>query len=442
MKASQIWYLVLKEIEKNYYLSNTSYLSFIQVLTPICVKDNFLVIMGPNLFTINIVNRKYADFIDSCVKAVNPELSFLLISPEEAENYEAEEYERRLPEENLERPQLNPKFTFENFVVGKSNSYAHATAFAISQNPGRAFNPFFIYGKSGLGKTHLIQAIAHEILKNNPNYKLWYVSAEQFTNELVHSIKSGKNEVFRQRYRNLDCLMIDDIQFLEDKEGIQGEFFHTFNQLFSNGSQIIIASDRLPREIKSLSDRLTTRFESGVVVDVVMPDIETRVAILQSLNELEKYEIPDHIIGLLASNVDTSIRELEGSLKRVNAYAVLGNEKPSEEIVNRVLEQMKLEKVKNAPIEPITIIETVAKEFDVKPEDIRGRRKTNDITLARHVSMYITRELTNLSYPGIGYEFGRDHSSVIYACDKIKELTTKDKALKRRIDKLIKEIKK
>lgn len=251
-----------------------------------------------------------------------------------------------------------------------------------------------------------------------------------------------KNEVFRQRYRNLDCLMIDDIQFLEDKEGIQGEFFHTFNQLFSNGSQIIIASDRLPREIKSLSDRLTTRFESGVVVDVVMPDIETRVAILQSLNELEKYEIPDHIIGLLASNVDTSIRELEGSLKRVNAYAVLGNEKPSEEIVNRVLEQMKLEKVKNAPIEPITIIERVAKEFDVKPEDIRGRRKTNDITLARHVSMYITRELTNLSYPGIGYEFGRDHSSVIYACDKIKELTTKDKALKRRIDKLIKEIKK
>ena len=175
---------------------------------------------------------------------------------------------------------------------------------------------------------------------------------------------------------------------------------------------------------------------------MVMPDLETRVAILQSLNELEKYEIPDHIIGLLAANVDTSIRELEGSLRRVNAYAVLGNEEPSEQIVNRVLEQMKLEKVQNAPIEPITIIEKVAQEFDVKCEDIRGRRKTNEITIARHVSMYITRELTNLSYPAIGYEFGRDHSSVIYACDKIKELTTKDKSLKRRIDKLIKEIKK
>lgn len=442
MKASQIWYLVLKEIEKNFYLSNTSFHSYIKVLTPVCVSENKLVVMGPNIFTINIVKRKYMDLINSAIKGIDPSLSFHLISEDEADEYDREEYKRPEPEMMVEGPNLNPKYTFENFIVGKSNSYAQATAYAISQNPGSSFNPFFIYGKSGLGKTHLMQAIAHEILKKDPNFKLWYVSAEQFTNELIHSIKTSTNEKFRERYRYLDCLMIDDIQFLENKEGIQEEFFHTFNSLFSKGAQIVIASDRLPKDIKTLSDRLTNRFESGVVVDIVMPDIEMREAILQNLNSLEKYEIDHNLIRILATNIDTSIRELEGALRRVHAYSVLGDKDANEEIVYMVMEQMKIERLENVPITPSEVIEHVAKDFSLTSEDIKGKRKTNEITLARHVAMYITRELTDLSYPNIGYEFGRDHSSVIYAYDKINKLTRKDSSLKRRIDRIIKEIKK
>lgn len=442
MKATEIWYLVLKELQKNYYLGNASYMSYIEPLTPICVKDNFLVVMGPNLFTINIVTRKYRDVIDNAVKSINPNLNFMLIPESEKDKYEAEEYVREEVNDRVERPQFNPKYIFENFVVGSSNSYAQATAYAISQNPGAAFNPFFICGKSGLGKTHLMQAIGQEILKRNPDYKLWYVPAEQFANEFVYALNTNKNEKFRQRYRYLDCLLIDDIQFLENKPKIQDEFFHTFNALYSRGAQIVLASDKLPREIKTLSERLMTRFEQGVVVEIVMPCLEERKAILQNFKALEKYEIPDKIIDILAQNVDTSIRELEASLRRVNAYSLIDNVPPSEEIVDMVLNQMKIERIESAKVDVAVIIEKTAKAFNLSPDDILGRSKRKDIILARHSAMYIVRELTDLSFPGIGYKFNRDHTSIMHAYDKMKELTAKDESINRKVNEIIKDIKK
>lgn len=427
--------------------------AFIRVLKPVCIKNNTLIVKAPNLFTLNIVVRRFEEHILKAMKKVT-DMKLKLIPESEEDEYikGAEEITPDVIDYVSQiRPDLDPKYTFENFVTCDANNVAHATAWAISNNPGEIFNPFFIYGKSGIGKTHLMQAIGHKVLENDNTKKVKYISTESFTNELIFSIKNTKDPEmksnFKNKYRNLDLLLIDDIQFLENKDFVQEEFFHTFNALMSKGAQIVMASDRLPKDIKPIEERLVTRFESGIVTDIKMPDKVTRYAILEKASQFNKYEVPTEIMWLIAEKVDTNIRELESAIRRVYLNAQILNIDFKDlnsysRIVNSVLSDMKIENEKNVPIEPSFILNYVAKKFKIEEKDIVGTDRSSNISLARHISMYIIRELTELSYPNIGAYFGKDHTSVIYACRKMRESTKKDPVLKRNVDKYIRDIKK
>lgn len=292
MNSKKIWTKVQKALKHNIFLGNNAYTFYIRVLKPVTIQNGELIVEAPNLFTINIVEKKYGDIILKEIQKEAPSLGLKFITSGDRDAYieDSDEMVLEPVEENRCRINLDPKYTFDNFITGDCNKFAQATAWAITKNPGKSFNPFFIYGKSGIGKTHLMHAMCHEILDHSPHLKVKYVSSEQFTNELIDSIKTDRNQVFRERYRSLDVLMIDDIQFLQNKPGIQEEFFHTFNSLHSNDSQIVIASDKLPKEIQSLQERLVNRFESGVVADMAMPDLETRIAILEKKAAFEKYK--------------------------------------------------------------------------------------------------------------------------------------------------------
>ncbi len=452
MDYIEIWKAALDKIKSLYFLSSGNYATLIEVLKPIGIKDNKLILMAPNRFTINILNVKVLDHIENAVNSAEAGLGVLIIGPDEEEHYKkllGVSVVRQMPIDFI-KPNLDPRYTFENFITGDSNSFAHATAWAISQSPGTVFNPFFIYGKSGLGKTHLMQAIGHEVIKRFPEKKVTYVSSERFTNELIASIRnsrdSNRNEEFKETYRNLDLLMIDDVQFFQRKEVVQEEFFHTFNALKNRGAQIVMASDRLPKEIEMVQERLINRFESGIVADITMPNLETKVAILQKKAEFNKFDIPSEIIWYIAESVTTSIRELEGALTRTVAKSLMLDKKSIsliqwENIASQVLNEMKMDAIKNTTISVEEVIEKVADSFNLSYDDIVGSSRESKISLARHVAMYITRQLTNVSYPTIGSAFGRDHSSVIYACDKIKKSTAKDLNLKRKIQMLTREIK-
>lgn len=442
MNCKQIWAKVQQALKHNIFLGNNAYIFYIRVLKPVTIQDNKLIIEGPNLFTINIVEKKYGDIILKEIQSIQPSLGLQFISSVDRDKYTDEPEEDHLEPipEDRSRINLDPKYTFDNFITGECNKFAQATAWAITKNPGKSFNPFFIYGKSGIGKTHLMHAMCHEILDHNPNLRVKYVSSEQFTNELIDSIKTDKNQVFRDRYRSLDVLMIDDIQFLQNKPGIQEEFFHTFNSLHSNDSQIVIASDKLPKEIQSLQERLVNRFESGVVADMAMPDLETRIAILEKKAAFEKYDIPETAIYTIAESVTSNIRELLAAMVRSRALVKV-KDMSYDMAIPMVLREMMMNSKK--VITPEEIIQKVALEFSLHPDDITGPERKKEISLARHVAMYITRHLTDLSFPNIAAAFGnRHHSTVLSACDKIKESTSQDPALNKLVRRLIREIKK
>lgn len=453
MTSVEIWKEVIKNIQGEYFMTSGDFNAFIRVLKPVCIKNNTLIVKAPNLFTLNIVVRRFEEHILKAMKKVT-DMELKLIPESEEDEYikGAEEITPDVIDYVSQiRPDLDPKYTFENFVTCDANNVAHATAWAISNNPGEIFNPFFIYGKSGIGKTHLMQAIGHKVLENDNTKKVKYISTESFTNELIFSIKNTKDPEmksnFKNKYRNLDLLLIDDIQFLENKDFVQEEFFHTFNALMSKGAQIVMASDRLPKDIKPIEERLVTRFESGIVTDIKMPDKVTRYAILEKASQFNKYEVPTEIMWLIAEKVDTNIRELESAIRRVYLNAQILNIDFKDlnsysRIVNSVLSDMKIENEKNVPIEPSFILNYVAKKFKIEEKDIVGTDRSSNISLARHISMYIIRELTELSYPNIGAYFGKDHTSVIYACRKMRESTKKDPVLKRNVDKYIRDIKK
>lgn len=340
---------------------------------------------------------------------------------------------------------LNPKYVFETFVVGKSNEFAHAASLAVAEsyeNPSEAHsNPLFIYGGVGLGKTHLMQAIGHFVLQQDPTKKILYVTSEQFTNELINSIQTNKNEEFRNKYRKVDLLLIDDIQFIADKDRTQEEFFHTFNDLHEANKQIVLTSDKPPKEIKSLEERLISRFAWGLVVDIGAPDLETRIAILRSKADSEGFDVPDNVINFIAQNVLSNIRELEGALSRVMAYSKLTTGEITEETAAIVLKDIYSPKKKKA-VTPDLIKSTIAKQFRITVDDINSKKRTRNIAYPRQIAMYLTRELTDLSLPRIGEEFGgRDHSTVIHAYNKIESDLDKDTSFKIKINNLIKEIK-
>ena len=328
------------------------------------------------------------------------------------------------PKKQINENNLNHNYIFENFVIGESNRLAHAASVAVAESPG-IYNPLFLYGDVGLGKTHLMHAIANYILDRNPNTRVLYASCEKFTNELITSIREQKNKEFREKYRKIDVLLIDDIQFIVDKTQTQEEFFHTFNDLKDSGKQIIISSDRPPNEIETLTERLRSRFAGGLIADIKIPNFETRTAILEKKAESLNIYIPKEVSQFIAQSVKSNIRELEGALTRVIAYSNLIGSSLSVEVAENALKDIIQEK--EVSISSETILEIVSNYFDIKIEEIKSKKRNQPITNARQVYMYLTREILNLSLLNIGKSIGRDHSTVIHGIEKIENKMKNDK---------------
>ncbi len=331
---------------------------------------------------------------------------------------------------------LIPRYTFESFVIGASNRFAHAACLAVAERPAHAYNPLFIYGGVGLGKTHLMHAIGHFVKQRDPLAKVSYLSSERFTNEFISAIRDNRTEAFRNRYRSIDVLLIDDIQFLANKEQTQEEFFHTFNSLHEAGKQIIISSDRPPREIPTLEDRLRSRFEWGLITDIQPPDLETRIAILQRKAKADGLDIPEEVLAYIANQVDSNIRELEGALIRVVAYSSLVNEDVSSELASVALKDI-IQPNRPRVVTVNQIQKVISDHYGLRIEDLRGKKRTRNIAFPRQIAMYLTRELTDMSLPKIGEAFGgRDHTTVMHACERIIEEMEKDHDLRSTVQRL------
>lgn len=404
-------------------LTTVSFDTWVYPLTPIKIdhEEKKLYLSLYNEMAKSILEGRYISIIESAVKeAFGEKLKVLFVFPEEAQekqNSFFEEMGRNFTDELY----LNPKYIFNTFVIGNNNRFAHAASLAVAEAPSKAYNPLFIYGGAGLGKTHLMHAIGHFILHQNPNSRVLYVSSEMFTNELIKAIREDKNVEFRNKYRSIDVLMIDDIQFIEKKERTQEEIFHTFNTLYEANKQIVISSDRPPKEIATLEERLRSRFEWGLIADIQPPDYETRVAILRNKAELEGVETTDNlleVIGVIAEKIQSNIRELEGAFIRVIAYANLTNQKINKELAREVLKDVFSSKDK--PVTPELIKKYICKHFNIKQVDLESSKRSRNLSFPRQIAMYMCRDMTDLSLPKIGEYFGnRDHTTVLHACDKI-----------------------
>ena len=378
-------------------------------------------------FQKDFIENKYRSLIFNTLRYItNKDWTFSVIDlSKEGQNGEDElviKYNANANSAEIEtnKSTLNPKYTFETFVVGNSNRFAHAAALAVGNEPGKAYNPLFLYGGVGLGKTHLMHAIGNRILENSTTTNVLYVTSEKFTNQLVNAIKDNKNEVFRNKYRSIDVLLIDDIQFIAGKERIQEEFFHTFNSLYEDGKQIIISSDKPPRDIQFLEDRLKSRFEWGLLADISCPDYETRLAILRKKAQDENIVIDDFILSDIANKIDSNIRELEGVFNKIVARASLIHSPITIELAENIINEFKYESEKVISCDFIK--ETVAKYFSIDKDDLAGNKRSNDIAFPRQIAMYLCREVANMSFPQIGVDFGgRDHSTVMHACKKIEK---------------------
>jgi chromosomal replication initiator protein len=426
-------------------LTEVSYNTWFKSISPVAVRSNRLILAVPNDFNKGILENRYLSLITNAIQQVSSKayvIEFILLN-------ESTKFETEVPIsprndyaniDAFDQPRLNPKYVFDEFVIGNSNRFAHAASLAVAESPAKAYNPLFIYGGVGLGKTHLMHAIGHYILDQNTNAKVVYVTSEKFTNELINSIKDDKNAEFRNRYRNVDVLLVDDIQFIAGKERTQEEFFHTFNALYEANKQIIVSSDRPPKEIPTLEDRLRSRFEWGLITDIQAPDFETRIAILRKKAEVDSIIIPNEVYEFIARKIKSNIRELEGALTRIIAYASLANVEISVEIAAEALKDIiASSKPKQINVELIKSI--VAQNFNVKTEDFDTKRRTRSISYPRQIAMYLCRELTDMSLPKIGEEFGgRDHTTVIHAYDKISKEILESASFKARVDKLTKEI--
>jgi len=430
-QLSQIWKETLQLIEQD--LSKPTFETWFNSTQLIAYYDDYLIISTPNQFVQDWLRNHYMDLIKSKLeKLLGQPVKLKFVNSqqgketlEESENNTADtNTENKLCEDYLGN-QLNPKYTFDTFVVGNSNRFAHAASLAVAESVAKAYNPLFIYGGVGLGKTHLMHAIGHHVINNNSNAKVVYVSSEKFTNELIDGIKDDTTTKFRNKYRNIDVLLIDDIQFLAKKERTQEEFFHTFNALYEANRQIIISSDRPPKEIPLLEDRLRTRFEWGLITDIQPPDLETRIAILRKKAQMDNIDVSNDVMLYIAEKIQSNIRELEGALIRVIAFASLNNKPITVQLAEEALKDI-LVVNKPRPITADLIQEKVASFFAIKIEDLKGKKRTKNVAYPRQIAMYLCRELTDLSLPKVGEYFGgRDHTTVLHAQDKIsKELET------------------
>ncbi|KMY55918.1 MULTISPECIES: chromosomal replication initiator protein DnaA [Bacillaceae] len=435
-----LWNKALEHIEKK--ISKPSFDTWLKSTKAHSLQGNSITISAPNDFARDWLEGHYSQLISGVLGEITGEtLSVRFIIPE---NQASEEYEMPMPnkrkkkEDTHDFPQsmLNPKYTFDTFVIGSGNRFAHAASLAVAEAPAKAYNPLFIYGGVGLGKTHLMHAIGHYVLEHNPDAKVVYLSSEKFTNEFINSIRDNKAVEFRNRYRNVDILLIDDIQFLAGKESTQEEFFHTFNTLHEESKQIIISSDRPPKEIPTLEDRLRSRFEWGLITDITPPDLETRIAILRKKAKADNLDIPNEVMLYIANQIDTNIRELEGALIRVVAYSSLINKDINADLAAEALKDI----IPSSKPKVITIQEiqkVVGEQYNVKLEDFKAKKRTKSIAFPRQIAMYLSRELTDFSLPKIGEEFGgRDHTTVIHAHEKISKLLDTDSQLQSKVKEI------
>lgn len=442
-QLKDIWEKTLNIIKSE--LTEVSFNTWIKSISPLSINNDFIKFGVPNQFTKEILESRYKDLISNSLKVITTKKYspiFNIISEETAEIDESYENKSKdnLSSNDEMYTMLNPKYKFDSFVIGNSNRFAHAACLAVAEAPAKAYNPLFIYGGVGLGKTHLMHAIGHYILQNNPKAKVVYVSSEKFTNELINSIKDDKNEEFRTKYRNVDVLLIDDVQFIGGKERTQEEFFHTFNTLHESNKQIILSSDRPPKEIPTLEDRLRSRFEWGLIADIQPPDFETRIAILKKKADVENLNIPNEVMVYIATKIKSNIRELEGALIRIVAFSSLTNKEVSVDLASEALKDI----ISNKQSRQVTvdlIQDIVANYYNLRIEDFKSARRTRNIAYPRQIAMYLCRKLTDMSLPKIGEEFGgRDHTTVIHAYEKISTGLKKDESLKNAIGDITKKI--
>ncbi len=408
-------------------VTRISYDTWILPLEIRSIDGNHIVFTANSEFQKDFIENKYKSLIFNTLRYItNKEWTFSVIDLSKEENEDentdviTNKSNASSAEIEINKSTLNPKYTFETFVVGNNNRFAHAAALAVGNEPAKSYNPLYLYGGVGLGKTHLMHAIGNRILENNANANVLYVTSEKFTNQLINAIKDNKNEFFRNKYRNIDVLLIDDIQFIAGKERVQEEFFHTFNSLYEDGKQIIISSDTPPRDIPFLEDRLKSRFEWGLLADISVPDYETRLAILRKKAQDENIVIDDFILSNIANKIDSNIRELEGVFNKIVARASLTHSPITIELAEKIINEFKYENEKVISCDFIK--ETVAKYFSISKDDLAGNKRSNDIAFPRQIAMFLCREIANMSYPQIGVDFGgRDHSTVMHACRKIEK---------------------
>ncbi|SDP46257.1 chromosomal replication initiator protein DnaA [Selenomonas ruminantium] len=466
-----VWAQILNKMKEQELVGPSAY-NWLNPVEPISLTDETLELGTQTEMAKEWIAERYLIFIEDAAKAVFgvPKKVILTVQESTVQEVEPEPVTRSgkkekpdqgslFPEGNApaghaaapvevpivapgDNSSLNPKYTFDTFVTGKSNNFAHAAAMAVADKPGKTYNPFFMYGGVGLGKTHLMHAIGNRVLKNHPEMRVLYVSSEQFTNEIIQAIQQGTSDKFRQKYRNIDVLLIDDIQFISGKTSTQEEFFHTFNTLYDAQKQVIISSDRPPREVERLEERLRSRFDWGLTTDIQAPDLETRIAILKNKAQSDHFNIPDDVMVYIASRIDSNIRELEGALTRLEAYASLTKRAVNTDLVAEALKDI----FPNGKAKEVTmdiIQEIVASYFKIKIEDLHSKKRTRNIAYPRQIAMYLCREMTENSLPQIGNFFGgRDHTTVIHAYDKINQDKETDNRLSGILNELMDRIQK
>jgi len=441
MNNEQLWQAILGEIELS--LSRANFTTWFKNTFISSIENNRVIICVPNTFTKAWLEKKYHKEIANAFKNVGSvEIKEIIYKVETKKELSSDDFIKKVKTENIidakpkivNRFGLNNRYVFDNFIVGKNNELAHAACQAVAANPGHAYNPLFIYGGVGLGKTHLLQAIGHELSKKTD--KVLYVSSEKFTNDYVHAIRNSQAKDFKDRYRSIDLLLIDDIQFMGGKDGTQEEFFHTFNELHQTNKQIVISSDRPPKAIPALEKRLLSRFEWGMIADVSSPDLETRIAILETKCREKNYKLDREILAYIANNITNNIRELEGALNRLIAYYEFNNSLPSIESTKSILAGI-ISNFQSKSTTAKTIIEAAAKFFDINIKDLIGQSRKKELVVPRQIVMYLMRKEINASYPSIGQELGgRDHTTAMHAYNKIDRECQEDEKIKQHIDSI------
>lgn len=442
--VNELWSQALDVMQKK--VSKPSYDTWLKATNAHSLQGNQLVITAPNEFARDWLESRYLELISETIYDITGsklDVKFIIPHNQQLDDLDLDlafqktkQAEQQQQNEEPHQSMLNPKYLFDSFVIGSGNRFAHAASLAVAEAPAKAYNPLFIYGGVGLGKTHLMHAIGHYIQEHNPEAKVVYLSSEKFTNEFITAIQNNKTVEFRNKYRSVDILLIDDIQFLAGKEQTQVEFFHTFNSLHEESKQIIISSDRPPKEIPTLEDRLRSRFEWGLITDITPPDLETRIAILRKKAKAEHLDIPNEVLVYIANQIDTNIRELEGALIRVVAYSSLVNHDMNAELAAEALKDI-IPGNRPTQITIQKIQQIVAEHYDLKVEDFKAKKRTKAVAFPRQIAMYLSRELTDSSLPKIGEEFGgRDHTTVIHAQDKIKKALLTDSNLQKTIQNL------